>query len=61
MNFREQVAVITGAASGIGLALAKQLFAYDARLVLLDINKELLEREFAHIPERALLFSLDIT
>ncbi|MEJ7767410.1 MAG: SDR family NAD(P)-dependent oxidoreductase [Chitinophagaceae bacterium] len=61
MNFKEQVAVITGAASGIGLALAKQLLAYEAKVVLLDINKEFLEKEFSYVPQRALLFCIDIT
>src|SRR4028119_1914563 len=61
MNLNEQVAVITAAASGIGLALAKQLLAFDAKLVLIDINKEFLEREFADTPQRALLFCIDIT
>ena len=48
MNLKEQVAVITGAASGIGLAVAKQLLAYGARVVLLDINKAILENEFGN-------------
>jgi 3-oxoacyl-[acyl-carrier protein] reductase len=61
MDFKEQVAVITGAASGIGLAVAKQLLEHGARLVLLDINKASLENEFGNMPEQALLFRVDIT
>ena len=61
MNFKEQVAVITGAASGIGLAVAKQLLEYGTRLVLLDINKASLENEFGNMPQEALLFGVDIT
>lgn len=61
MNFKEQVAVITGAASGIGLAVAKQLLEYGTRLVLLDINKTCLENEFRNMPQQALLFEVDVT
>jgi 3-oxoacyl-[acyl-carrier protein] reductase len=61
MDLKEQVAVITGAASGIGLAVAKKLLAYGARVVLLDINKATLEKEFGNMPQQALLFDTDIT
>jgi 3-oxoacyl-[acyl-carrier protein] reductase len=60
MNFKEQVAVITGAASGIGLAVAKKLMAYEAYVILLDINKEALNKEFGGSPQ-ALLFGIDLT
>lgn len=42
LNFNNQVAVITGAASGLGLAIARQLAQYNVKLVLVDRNKELL-------------------
>lgn len=61
MNFKAQVAVITGAASGIGLAVAKQLLAVEANVVLLDINKESLEKEFGDSSLQAMLFGIDIT
>lgn len=61
MKFSEQVAVITGAASGIGLHVTKQLLVYGARVILLDINKEALEREFGHLPQQAVLSGIDIT
>jgi 3-oxoacyl-[acyl-carrier protein] reductase len=60
MNFKQQVAVITGAASGIGLAVAKKLLAYEAYVILLDINKEALEKEFGNSPH-AMLFGIDLT
>ena len=61
MNFEGQVAIVTGAASGIGLAIAKSLLANNANVVGLDINKEALEKEFSNYGDKALLIDLDIT
>ena len=41
-GFKEQVAVVTGAASGIGLSIAKALAKKGARLALIDKNAEAL-------------------
>jgi 2-hydroxycyclohexanecarboxyl-CoA dehydrogenase len=38
MNFRDKVVVVTGAASGIGLATARAFAAAGARVVLTDVN-----------------------
>jgi NAD(P)-dependent dehydrogenase (short-subunit alcohol dehydrogenase family) len=43
-DFRGKVAVITGGASGIGLATAQRLGEEGARLVLADVEREALER-----------------
>lgn len=43
-NFAGAVAVITGGASGIGLATAKALYAQGAHLVLADINEQGLQQ-----------------
>lgn len=40
---KDKVAVVTGAASGIGLAIAKALTAEGAKVVLVDINEEALK------------------
>jgi 3-oxoacyl-[acyl-carrier protein] reductase len=61
MRFKEQVAVITGAASGIGLAVAKKLIEWEARVVLIDINTEALEKEFGGFTKQTMLFGIDIT
>jgi NAD(P)-dependent dehydrogenase (short-subunit alcohol dehydrogenase family) len=39
-EFRDLVAVVTGAAQGIGLAIAEELRARGARLILIDRNAE---------------------
>jgi len=48
--FKDKVAVVTGAASGIGLALAETMLSYGAKqVVLVDINDENLKREAARL------------
>jgi NAD(P)-dependent dehydrogenase (short-subunit alcohol dehydrogenase family) len=60
MDFKQQVAVITGAASGIGWAIAHKLIKEGADVALLDINGEQLAIEFGD-NKRAKIFSVDIT
>lgn len=50
-DYKGKVAVVTGAASGIGLALAKRLAAEGMKLVLVDIEQAALERAAAQMPE----------
>jgi meso-butanediol dehydrogenase/(S,S)-butanediol dehydrogenase/diacetyl reductase len=40
MRFQDKVVIITGGASGIGLAIAKRLGSEGARVVLADINQD---------------------
>ncbi|MDR3468614.1 MAG: SDR family NAD(P)-dependent oxidoreductase [Xanthobacteraceae bacterium] len=47
MEFKDKVAVITGGASGIGLATARALARSGARLVLADIEKAALDQAVA--------------
>lgn len=49
MSFRNKVIVITGAASGIGLATAEYLAAQGAKLSLCDQNQKLLDDAIARI------------
>lgn len=54
-RFEEQVAIVTGAASGLGLAIARKLHAEGARVALLDLNLA------AEIGPEAFPFAIDLT
>ncbi len=44
MEFENKVAIITGAASGMGLLTSRRLAEKGAKVVMIDINKEALEK-----------------
>jgi meso-butanediol dehydrogenase / (S,S)-butanediol dehydrogenase / diacetyl reductase len=62
MRFKDQVAIVTGAASGIGLATAQRLASEGALVVLVDRNAGGLQAVPAKMPDpsRASVFALDI-
>lgn len=60
-EFAGQVAIITGAASGIGLAIAQKLLKEGADVALLDINEQGLKSEFREYRAKARLFPVDVT
>jgi 2-dehydro-3-deoxy-L-rhamnonate dehydrogenase (NAD+) len=60
-EFNGQVAIVTGAASGIGLAISKKLLKEGARVALLDINKESLATEFNDYKPNAITYPADLT
>jgi 2-dehydro-3-deoxy-L-rhamnonate dehydrogenase (NAD+) len=60
-DFNGQVAIVTGAASGIGKAITHKLLSEGANVALLDINKSTLESEFGRFNGSAKLFQVDIT
>ena len=64
--YKDKVAVVTGAASGIGLALAETMLSYGAKkVVLADVNDETLKRETARLdtayPGQTLGLHCDVT
>lgn len=63
-NFKDKVAVITGAASGIGLALAKQCVLENMKVVLADIEEDALaqaERELSDMGSSVLSVKTDVS
>jgi NAD(P)-dependent dehydrogenase (short-subunit alcohol dehydrogenase family) len=61
MRFEGKVALMTGAASGIGAATARRLAADGARVVLADIDERGLEQVAASIGDSALALPTDVT
>lgn len=59
-KFKNQIAIITGSASGIGLAIAHRLIKEGATVALFDIDKKALENEFSST-KHVNLFPIDIT
>jgi 3-oxoacyl-[acyl-carrier protein] reductase len=60
-NFDKQVAVITGGASGLGLAIAGKLAGESATVVLIDMEKESLQSAVKEVGENALAFQCNVT
>ncbi len=60
-RFKGQVAVVTGAASGLGFAIAQRLLQEGASVALLDINREGLEAGYEEYKEFSRIFPMDIT
>lgn len=51
MRFQDKVAIITGAASGIGLATAKRLASEGARVVIADINQQAIDQAVPEVKQ----------
>ena len=60
-QFKGQVAIITGAASGLGLAIAKKLHAEGVRVAMLDLNQDALQAASQEVGENTAAFPADIT
>lgn len=60
-NFTNQNAIVTGAASGIGRAIAHKLIAQGANVALLDLNAGAVTAEAAQLGEKAAAFPADLT
>lgn len=60
-EFTGQVAIITGAASGIGLAISLKLLQEGANVALIDINHKALTEAFDSYGPAAAIYVVDIT
>jgi 3-oxoacyl-[acyl-carrier protein] reductase len=60
-QFDGQVAIVTGAASGLGLAIAKKLHAEGAQVALLDLNETALQQAAGSVGAAAVAFPIDLT
>ncbi len=60
-NFENKVALITGAASGLGHAIAQKLAERGVKLALLDKNKEELSKVQSQLPGENEIYSADVT
>lgn len=60
MRFAERVAVVTGGASGIGLAIAQRLASEGACLVIADLRAEQAEQAAAGLPGEAIGVGCDV-
>ena len=60
-QFAGQVAVVTGAASGLGLAIAKKLADEGGSVALLDLNEGALQTAATEVGPNAACFPIDLT
>jgi NAD(P)-dependent dehydrogenase (short-subunit alcohol dehydrogenase family) len=61
MEFQSRIALVTGAGSGIGLAIARALVTRGARVVIVGRRVALLDALAAELADRALPLVLDVT
>lgn len=61
MNFREKVVIVTGASSGIGLALSREFSKLGAHVVLAARSVDKLEQIVAELPCEALAVRCDVS
>lgn len=60
-QFKDQVAIITGGAAGLGFAIAERLVSEGAQVALLDLQKGVLQKAAKRIGASAKAFALDVT
>lgn len=61
IDLKDRVAVVTGGAQGIGLAIARRLLASGATVSLWDMNEELLEKAVLELGAGSSAITVDVT
>ncbi len=61
MRLENQVAIVTGAASGFGAEIARQYIAEGAKVALADLNAEGVRKVAAELGDHALAVTCDVT
>ena len=64
MNLQDKVAIVTGAASGIGKSIAKLYYDNGGKVVIADINLEAAQataREFDPSGQRVMAIAMDVS
>jgi len=61
MKLEGKIAIVTGAAEGIGMAIAKGFIEEGAKVVLADINGPLVQKTAAGLGDRAAAVKVDVT
>ena len=61
IDLNDQVAVVTGGAGGIGLAIARRLIASGAKVSLWDLRQDALDKAKAELGDSASSVAVDIT
>jgi 2-dehydro-3-deoxy-L-rhamnonate dehydrogenase (NAD+) len=60
-EFAGQVAIVTGAASGLGLTITRKLHASRAKVAMLDLNEAALQAVLKELGKNAFAFPIDLT
>jgi len=60
-QFKDQVAIITGGASGLGLSIAKTLASEGAKVALIDLGEDGLKSAIKEIGNNGFIFPCDVT
>ena len=60
LNLKDKVAIVTGAGSGFGEAIAKQFAKQGAKVAILDLNLQSAERVAREIGDSAIAIQVDV-
>ena len=60
MELQNKTAFITGGASGLGLATARNFIAAGAKVMLFDLNEDMLQKAAAELGENAIFHAGDV-